>query len=113
MSEPTPRACAVRDDDSVSMEIGVFRDLRAGQSTSVGGITFGCDDATEPEGETPQTTLVEENRPLLSHVEHVDSEQASAVAIKFGLIVANQLCFQQPTQQPSTITLPINSPTGA
>jgi hypothetical protein len=34
-----------------------FRDLRAGQSTSVGGITFGCDDATEPAGETPQPHL--------------------------------------------------------
>jgi hypothetical protein len=41
------------------MEMEFFRDLRAGQSTSVGGITFGCDDATEPAGETPQTTLVE------------------------------------------------------
>jgi hypothetical protein len=93
MSAPTPRACAVRDDDSESMELQAFRNQGAGQSTSVVGNTFSSDDATEPSGETLPRTLMDESRPLLARIEHVDSEQVSAVAIKHGLIVANQLCF--------------------
>jgi hypothetical protein len=93
MSAATPQACAVKYHDSESMELQAFRNQGAGQSTSVAENTFSSDDATEPPGETLQSTLLEESRPLLAHIEHVNSEQVSAGAIKHGMIVANQLCF--------------------
>jgi hypothetical protein len=94
------------------MELQAFRIQGAGQSTIVAGNTFSSDDATESSGETLPRTLMDASQPLLARIEHVDSEQVSAGAIKHGLIVASQLCFRQPIQQPSTSTLPMNPPAG-
>jgi hypothetical protein len=81
MSAPGHQVCAISNDHSVPIELESLRNREADQSTSVGEFTLGSDDAPEQLGVT-HNTLVEENRPLLAHVEHVDSEQVSAVAMK-------------------------------